>query len=267
MASCPPVVAATGRRSVGGRPFSAAVVRLARSGASAHRICADALRDGLAAGRGGHHGCGESRFATRAWNTRRHAPARINPLLGSGEQQVTAPTLDGLHVHRLTLLFPDMYPRLLRVMEAHPVYQDRIVNAVSALMLNARDHPGRGRGRRGSPTRSGESGRPVVHPWSQARRTGPSTMPKFPKFNVHVAMATSGVPARHRPQRHYRGSAQLPGTLAGRALRLNISAGWSSAAAPVARYVLCRHGFGASQEIRELIEDALSSVEDDLRAA
>ena len=60
----------------------------------------------------------------------------VNPLLRPGERPIAPPTLDGLHVHRLSLSWPDMYPRLLRVMEAHPLYQDRVVNAVSALMLN-----------------------------------------------------------------------------------------------------------------------------------
>ena len=45
---------------------------------------------------------------------------------------VAAPTMDRMHVHRLSALWPDMYPRLLRVMEAEPMYQDRIVKAVSA---------------------------------------------------------------------------------------------------------------------------------------
>jgi hypothetical protein len=61
----------------------------------------------------------------------------VNPLLRQGERPVAAPTLDGLHVHRLSLVCPDMYPRLLRVMDSHPLYQDRIVNAVSALLLDA----------------------------------------------------------------------------------------------------------------------------------
>ena len=56
--------------------------------------------------------------------------------------------MDGMHVHRLSVLWPDMYPRLLRVMEAEPIYQDSIVNAVSALMMNCCDHTGGG-GRRG----------------------------------------------------------------------------------------------------------------------
>ena len=42
-----------------------------------------------------------------------------------------------MHVHRLSVLWPDMYPRLLRVMEADPIYQDRIVEAVSALLMNS----------------------------------------------------------------------------------------------------------------------------------
>ncbi|MCH9737003.1 MAG: hypothetical protein K0U78_21025, partial [Actinomycetia bacterium] len=47
----------------------------------------------------------------------------VNPLLRPGET-VAAPALDGLHVHRLCLLWPDVYPRLLRVMDAAPVYQE-----------------------------------------------------------------------------------------------------------------------------------------------
>ena len=41
--------------------------------------------------------------------------------------QVPAPVLDGMHVHRLAVLWPEVYPRLLRVMDADPIFQDRIV--------------------------------------------------------------------------------------------------------------------------------------------
>lgn len=69
-----------------------------------------------------------------------HPPScmrETNPLLKQEDRPVAPPTLDEMHVHRLSLLWPEVYPRLLRVMEAEPVYQDRIVNAVTALLLNA----------------------------------------------------------------------------------------------------------------------------------
>ena len=33
--------------------------------------------------------------------------------------------MDGTHVHRLAVLWPEVYPRLLRVMEAEAIFQDR----------------------------------------------------------------------------------------------------------------------------------------------
>ncbi|WP_264058978.1 hypothetical protein [Mycolicibacterium frederiksbergense] len=114
-----------------------------------------------------------------------------NPLLRPGERPIAPPTLDGLHVHRLSLLWPDMYPRLLRVMEAHPVYQDRIVNAVSALMLNAAttqavaveggipDAFRRIWSMRGSPLE------PSAQEWAAYDAEAPN-------FNVYVAMARPG---------------------------------------------------------------------------
>jgi len=42
-----------------------------------------------------------------------------------------------MHVHRLAVLWPDVYPRLLQVMEAEAIFQDRIVAAASALLMNS----------------------------------------------------------------------------------------------------------------------------------
>ena len=68
-----------------------------------------------------------------------HPPSctrQSSPLLQPG-QNVAAPTMDGMHVHRLSVMWPDLYPRLLRVMDAEPIFQDRIVGAVSALLMNS----------------------------------------------------------------------------------------------------------------------------------
>lgn len=59
-----------------------------------------------------------------------------NPLLQQGIE-VPAPALDDMHVHRLAVLWPEVYPRLLRIMDADPIFQDRIVSAVTAAMINA----------------------------------------------------------------------------------------------------------------------------------
>jgi hypothetical protein len=67
-----------------------------------------------------------------------HAPScsrQTNPLLQPG-QLVTAPGMDGMHEHRLAVLWPDVYPRLVRVMDADPLLQDRIVSAASASLMN-----------------------------------------------------------------------------------------------------------------------------------
>nr|WP_255206993.1 hypothetical protein [Mycolicibacterium sp. PAM1] len=59
-----------------------------------------------------------------------------NPLLQQGVE-VPAPALDDMHVHRLAVLWPEVYPRLLRIMDADLIFQDRIVSAVTAAMINA----------------------------------------------------------------------------------------------------------------------------------
>lgn len=66
-----------------------------------------------------------------------HPPActrETNPLLQPGVQ-IPAPVLDGMHVHRLVVLWPEVYPRLLRVMDADPICQDRIVQQVTAALI------------------------------------------------------------------------------------------------------------------------------------
>lgn len=68
-----------------------------------------------------------------------HPPSctrQTNPLLQPGVQ-APAPVLDGLHVHRLAALWPEVYPRLLRVTDADPMFQDRIVSRVSASLVNS----------------------------------------------------------------------------------------------------------------------------------
>jgi hypothetical protein len=67
-----------------------------------------------------------------------HPPSctrQTNPLLQPG-QQTAPPGMDGMHEHRLAVLWPDVYPRLLRVMDTDPLLQDRIVSAASALLMN-----------------------------------------------------------------------------------------------------------------------------------
>ncbi len=68
-----------------------------------------------------------------------HPPSctrQTNPLLQPGVQ-APAPVLDGMHVHRLAALWPEVYPRLLRVMDTDPMLQDRIVSRVSASLVNS----------------------------------------------------------------------------------------------------------------------------------
>ena len=188
----------------------------------------------------------------------------VNPLLRPGEGPVAPPTLDGLHVHRLSLLCPDMYPRLLRVMEAHPLYQDRIVNAVSALMLNAAttqavvvaegipDAFRRVWSTRGSPLE------PSAQEWAAYDAQAPN-------FNMHVAMARPGFLHGTDPSetidvlRNYRAHWLVARTA-------EHIAGWSTRPLPLPD--MCYAAMALERnEIRDLIEDALSSVEDDLRVA
>ena len=68
-----------------------------------------------------------------------HPPSctrQTNPLLQPG-QQAAPPGMDSMHVHRLAMLWPEVYPRLLRIMDTDPMLQDRIVAAASALLMNS----------------------------------------------------------------------------------------------------------------------------------
>lgn len=68
-----------------------------------------------------------------------HPPActrQTNPLLQPGVQ-VAAPVMDAMHVHRLAAVWPDVYPWLLPIMDADPIFQDRIVSRASAALMNA----------------------------------------------------------------------------------------------------------------------------------
>ncbi|WP_283634413.1 hypothetical protein [Mycolicibacterium poriferae] len=67
-----------------------------------------------------------------------HPPActrLTNPWRQEGVE-IPAPVLDDMHEHRLAVLWPDVYPRLLRIMEADPIFQDRIVQGVSASLVH-----------------------------------------------------------------------------------------------------------------------------------
>ncbi|MFV9633931.1 hypothetical protein [Mycobacterium neumannii] len=68
-----------------------------------------------------------------------HPPSctrQTNPWRQEGVE-IPAPVLDGMHEHRLAVLWPDVYPRLLRVMKADPIFQDRIVAGVSASLIHS----------------------------------------------------------------------------------------------------------------------------------
>lgn len=185
-----------------------------------------------------------------------------NPLLRPGERPVAPPTLDGLHMHRLSLLWPDMYPRLLRVMEAHPVYQDRIVNAVSALMLNAAttqavaveggipDAFRRIWSMRGSPLEPGGQ------EWAAYDAEAPN-------FNVHVALARPGFMSGGTDPsetiadlRSYRAHWLVARTA-------EVIGGWSTRPLPLPDMVYAATAIDMGHH-RELIEDAVLGVEEDL---
>ncbi|MCH9729736.1 MAG: hypothetical protein K0U84_08700 [Actinomycetia bacterium] len=187
----------------------------------------------------------------------------VNPLLRAGEGPVSAPPLDGLHVHRLSLLWPEVYPRLQRVMEADPVYQERIVNAVSALMLNTAT----------TQAVAIEGGIPEAFRRVWSTRGAPSEPnaqewaaydEQAPRFNIQVAMARPGfLSGAEDPSetvdevRNYRAHWLVARTA-------EHIAGWSTRPLPLPD--MCYSALALEQpHIRDLIEEALSSVEDDLR--
>jgi hypothetical protein len=155
-----------------------------------------------------------------------------------------------------------MYPRLLRVMEAHPVYQDRIVNAVSALMLNAAttqavvveggipDAFRRIWSTRGSPLE------PSAQEWAAYDA-------QAPKFNMFVAMARPGFMSGGTDPsetiddlRNYRAHRLVARTA-------EVIGGWSTRPLPLPDMVYAAIAVETGRT-RELIEDAVLSVEDDL---
>jgi hypothetical protein len=186
----------------------------------------------------------------------------VNPLLRPGERPIAPPTLDGLHVHRLSLLWPDMYPRLLRVMEAHPLYQDRVVNAVSALMLNAAttqavvvaegipDAFRRIWSMRGSPIE------PSAQEWAEYDA-------QALKFNISGAMTRPGFMNGSRDPsetvddlRKYRAHWLVARTA-------EVIGGWSTRPLPLPDMVYAATAVDMGHH-RELIEDAVLGVEEDL---
>jgi hypothetical protein len=186
----------------------------------------------------------------------------VNPLLWPGERPIAPPTLDGLNVHRLSLVWPDMYPRLLRVMEAHPLYQDRVVNAVSALMLNAAttqavavaegipDAFRRIWSMRGSPIE------PSAQEWAEYDA-------QAPKFNISGAMTRPGFMSGGRDPsetvddlRKYRAHWLVARTA-------EVIGGWSTRPLPLPDMVYAATAVDMGHH-RELIEDAVLGVEEDL---
>lgn len=62
-----------------------------------------------------------------------------SPLVGQAP-----PGLDGLHVHRLQLEYPDLYDRLEQLADAEPVYRERVILPISRAMMTAvqsQDYP------------------------------------------------------------------------------------------------------------------------------
>ncbi|WP_346407971.1 hypothetical protein [Mycolicibacterium conceptionense] len=184
-----------------------------------------------------------------------------NPLM-RGERPVAPPTLDGLHVHRLSLLWPEVYPRLLRVMDAEPVYQERIVNAVTALMLNAATtqavavQGGIPDAFRRIWLSRGGGPEPNAQEWA-AYDAEVST------FNMLVAMSRPAFMGASDPSetvdelRNYEAHWLVARTA-------EHVGGWAQRPLPLPDMCYAALALGRLN-IRELIEDALVSVEEDLR--
>ncbi|ABM14518.1 hypothetical protein [Mycolicibacterium vanbaalenii] len=192
-----------------------------------------------------------------------HPPActrETNPLLQPGVQ-VPAPVLDDMHVHRLAVLWPEVYPRLLRVMDADPICQDRIVSGVSAALMAAAT----------TQAQAVEIPNALRHIWvARGGDREPSTQ-QWAKYNEE-AQTFNGTTAMSRPAfmtggaGHPRGSGEELANYRAHWLVARAAehiGGWANRPLPLPDMCYAAAATG-DPDLRDMIVKALVSVEEDL---
>ena len=193
-----------------------------------------------------------------------HAPPctrETNPLLQPGVQ-VPAPVLDDMHVHRLAVLWPEMYPRLLRITDTDPIFQDRIVSAVTAALIAQAT----------TQAQAVDIPDAVRHIWEARGGDREPTTQQWAKYNEE-AQVFNGTTAIARPA-FMTGGAGHPGDDSQAAANYRAHwlvartaehiGGWSTRPLPLPD--MCYSAVAAGDpNVRELIVRALVSVEEDLQ--
>ena len=184
------------------------------------------------------------------------SPHRLDP----GGASPLPDALDDLHVHRLVLVWPEMYPRLLRIMEADPVFQDRIVRALTAGMLNAAT----------TQAVSIEGGIPDAFRQIWAARVAghePNAQQwaayyaAVPTFNMYTAMERPGSRGDVEPSAQIQQRYRAHWLIARTAEHVG---GWANRPLPLPDMCYAAAAVDFDQA-RAVIEEAVISVEDDLQ--
>jgi len=196
-----------------------------------------------------------------------HPPSctrQTNPWRQEGVE-VPAPVLDGMHEHRLAVLWPDVYPRLLRVMTADPIFQDRIVRGVSASLIHSATtqsqaiDDGIADAIRQVWTARGTDREPTVQQWAEydaAAKSFNATTAIFRPGFVNGCTADPGDTLQERAR--YRAHWLVARTA-------EHIGGWSRRPLPLADMCYAAAATGELPHLRNVIVRALVSVEEDLQ--
>lgn len=179
--------------------------------------------------------------------------------------EIPAPVLDDMHEHRLAALWPDVYPRLLRVMTADPIFQDRIVSGVSASLIYSATtqaqaiDDGIHDSIRQVWTARGADREPTVQQWAQydaeAKSFNATTAIFRPAFvNGCTADPADTLQERARYRAHW--------LVARTAEHIG---GWSRRPLPLPDMCYAAAATGELPHLRDVIVRALVSVEEDLQ--
>jgi hypothetical protein len=196
-----------------------------------------------------------------------HPPSctrQTNPWRQEGVE-VPAPVLDGMHEHRLATLWPDVYPRLLRVMEADQIFQDRIISGVSASLIHSATtqaqaiDDGIHDSFRQVWTARGADHEPTVQQWAEYDAEAKS-------FNATTAIC--------RPAFVYGGTAD-PGDILQERARYRAHwlvartaehiGGWARRPLPLPDMCYAAAATGDADHLRDVIVKSLVSVEEDMQ--
>lgn len=179
--------------------------------------------------------------------------------------EIPPPVLDDMHEHRLAALWPDVYPRLLRVMTADPIFQDRIVSGVSASLIYSATtqaqaiDAGIHDSLRQVWTARGADREPTVQQWAQydaeAKSFNATTAIFRPAFvNGCTADPADTLQERARYRAHW--------LVARTAEHIG---GWSRRPLPLPDMCYAAAATGELPHLRDVIVRALVSVEEDLQ--